>query len=70
MVAPMTIAMRECVRPNGTDRVRMNLTNKHFAVAVVASTIIQTFYIVPLHKLIRRGGPVPFFNYECARTDI
>ena len=70
MVAPMTITTRECVRPNGTHRVRLNVANKHFGVAVVAAGIILTFYIVPLHKIIRRGGIANFFVYECARTDI
>ncbi len=70
MGAPMTLTMRECVRPNGTHRVRLNVANKHFGVAVVVAGIILTFYIVPLHKLIRRGGIANFFVYECARTNI
>lgn len=70
MTAPLAITMRECVRPNGTDRVRINIANKHFGVGVVQSEIVQTFYIVPMHKVIRRGGIVAFHNYECARTDL
>jgi len=70
MAAPITITTRECVRPNGTHRVRLNIMNKHFGVAVVASQIILTFYIVPLHKVIRRGGIANFFTQECARTDL
>jgi len=70
MAAPMTITTRECVRPNQTHRVRLNIANKHFGVAVVQSEIILTFYVVPLHKLIRRGGVANFFVYECARTNI
>lgn len=70
MVAPMTLTMRECIRPNGTHRLRLNIFNKHFGVGVVQSTIVMTFYIVPLHQLIRRGGPGAFFEHECARTDL
>jgi hypothetical protein len=44
MVAPLTLTMRECTRPNGTDRVRLNIANKHFGVGVVASPIVRTFY--------------------------
>jgi len=70
MTAPLTLTMRQCVRPNGTDRVRINIANKHFGVGAVASAIIQTYYIVPFHRYVRRNGIVGFFNYECARTDI
>jgi hypothetical protein len=70
MSAPMSISMRECVRPNATHRVRLNIANDHFGVAVVAADTIKTFYIVPLHKIIRRNGKMGFFNYECARTDL
>jgi hypothetical protein len=67
---PMTMSMRECVRPNGTDRLRVNMANNHFGVAVIACAIIKTYYIVPTHQIIRRTGTVTrFFNYECARTD-
>jgi hypothetical protein len=67
---PLTITMRECIRPNGTDRVRINIANKHFGVGVVHSQIVQTFFIVPLHKVIRRGNIVEFYNFECQRTDL
>jgi len=70
MVAPMTITTRECVRPNQTHRVRLNIANKHFGVAIVQSEIILTYYIAPLHKVIRRGGIAAFLTYECARTDL
>ena len=70
MAAPMTITTRECIRPNQTHRVRLNVANKHFGVAVVQSEIILTYYIVPLHKVIRRGGIATFFTYECSRTDL
>jgi len=70
MIMPLAITMRECIRPNGTDRVRINVANKHFGVGVVSSNVIQTYYIVPLRKLIRRGGVAQFFQYECGRTDL
>jgi len=70
MTAPLVLTMRECSRLNGADRIRINIANSHFGVAVIASAVIRTFYVVPIHKVIRRGGIVGFFNYECARTDI
>lgn len=70
MGQPMTITMRECIRPQGIDRLRFNIANDHFGAAIVASTIIKTFHIVPYFKIIRRGGKTAFFNYECARVDV
>ncbi len=69
MVGPMTITTRECVRPNRTHRVRLNYVNKHFGVAVVNGEIVLTYYIVPLHKIIRRGGIAAVFAYECGRNE-
>jgi hypothetical protein len=67
----MTISMRECVRPNGTDRLRVNIANNHFGAAAVGCDIIKTYYIVPAHQIIRRTGTVTkFFTYECARTEL
>jgi hypothetical protein len=70
MTRPLTLTMRECIRPNQTDRVRINVANHHFGVGVVASAVIQTYYIAPLHRVIRRGGIAQFFDYECKRTDL
>jgi hypothetical protein len=70
MTGPMVLTMRECVRPNGTDRLRINIANKHFGVAVVASAILKTYYIVPFHRSVRHQGIVGFYNFECARTDV
>jgi hypothetical protein len=70
LAGQLSLAMRECFRPNGIDRLRVNIVNKHFGVAVVACAIIRTYYIVPSHQIVRRTGTiVKFFNYECARTD-
>lgn len=71
MAGPMSLGMRECVRPNGTYRLRTNIANKHFGAAVVGCAIIRTYYIVPSHQIIRRTGTIiKFFNYECARADV
>jgi len=70
MVAPLALAMRECFRQNGIDRVRVNIANRHFGIAVVATTIIKTYYVVPVHQIVLRGGIVGYFNHECARTDL
>src|SRR6266850_2279516 len=65
LAGAMTISMRECVRANRTDRIRVNLANNHFGVAVVACDVIRTYYIVPAHQIIRRTGTVTkFFKYE------
>jgi hypothetical protein len=69
MGGPMSITTRECVRPSGNHRVRVNIVHKHFGVAVVNRGIVLTYYIVPLHQVIRRGGIVAFFEYECGRVD-
>ncbi len=71
LAGSMTLVMRECFRPNGTHRLRVNIANNHFGVAVVACGIIKTYYIVPSHQIIRRTGTISrFFSYECTRTDI
>lgn len=71
MAGPMTLAMRECIRPNGRYRLRTNITNKRFGAAVVGCAIIRTYYIVPTHQIVRRTGTIiKFFNYECAREEL
>jgi hypothetical protein len=47
MTGPLVLTMRECIRPNGNDRVRVNIANNHFAVGVVQSDIVKTYFIVP-----------------------
>jgi hypothetical protein len=69
MTMALAIAMRECFRPNGVDRLRINLANKHFGVGIVATATVRTFYIVPLHHIVRRKGIAPFFESECQRVD-
>ena len=72
MAGAMTLVMRECIRPNGTDRVRMNIANRHLAVAIVVSGVLKTYYVVALHSINGHGhGSVTaYFNYECTRTDL
>jgi hypothetical protein len=71
LAGDMAISMRECVRPNGTDRLRVNIANNHFGAARVGCDIIKTYYIVQPHQIIRRTGTVAkFFTYECARTNL
>jgi hypothetical protein len=40
MGGPMSITTRECVRPSGNHRVRVNIVHKHFGVAVVNRGIV------------------------------
>jgi hypothetical protein len=71
LAGPKAMATFECVRPNGVDRLRANMANKHFGAAIIGCAIIKTYYIVPIHQIIRRTGTMKkFFDYECARTDI
>ena len=70
MTRAMNITMRECIRPNRTDRLRFDISNDHFGVAIVQTTTLKTYYIVPFFKIYRRGGKANFFAYECARTDV
>jgi hypothetical protein len=69
MNRPMTMTMRECIRPNGTRRLRVGLANDHFGAAVVASNTLITYYVLPFHRKHRCGGIVPFFAHECSRND-
>lgn len=70
MCEPMPLTRRECNRPNGTDRVRFDVASNHFGVAVVASTIVKTYYIVKLFTIKHHGGKAAFFTFECGRTDV
>jgi hypothetical protein len=70
MGKPINITMRECIRPNRTDRVRFDVSNDHFGVGIVSTTAVRTYHIVPFFKIHRRGGKQQFFSYECARTDL
>lgn len=70
MGGPMTLTTRQCIRPDQIDRLRFNIANDHFGAAIVQSTTLKTFYIVPFVRIHRRGGKVQFFAYECGRTNL
>ena len=70
MTEPMTLTRRECIRPNGTDRLRFDIANNHFGVAVVASAIIKTYYVIKAFTIQHHGGKVAYFTFECGRTDV
>ena len=70
MARAMNITMRECIRPNGIDRLRFDISNDNFGVAIVHTATLKTFYIVSFFKIHRRGGRLRFFAHECARTDV
>ena len=53
-----------------TRRLRVNIANDHFGVAVAAANVVVTYYVVLFHRKHRRGGIVPFFAYECTRNDL
>lgn len=62
--------VKECIRPNALDRLRYRETKRHFGVAVVASNIIRTMYVVKRFKLLRHGGGGGFFAFECGRVNL
>jgi hypothetical protein len=70
MFNPMTLAMRECIRPDGIDRLRFDVSNDHFGAAIVQTPTLKTFYMVTAFMIRVRGGKKAFFDYECARTDV
>lgn len=66
---PTTITTRECLRPNRMRRLRVDIANDHFGVAVAGSDTVVTYYVVPFHRKHRRGGIAGFFASECSRND-
>jgi hypothetical protein len=69
LLGPMEAHTKQCVRPNGTDRLRFRAIDRDFGVACARLAFIRTFYKVRLLK-IRHGGPDAFFRYECARIGL
>lgn len=47
-----------------TRRLRVNIANDHFGVAVAVANVVVTYYVVLFHRKHSRGGIVPFFAYE------
>ena len=70
MFGAMKISMMECLRPTGTDRLRLNAINRHFGVACILPIYLKTFYPVPTHTVRHHGGSNKFFAQECGRTDL
>lgn len=70
MFDAMDADTRECVRPSLTDRLRFKAVNRHFGVACIQPAFVRTFYPVPPKRIAKRGGPEPFFAYECGRTNL
>jgi hypothetical protein len=70
MAKPVNITLRECIRPNGRDRIRFDISNDHFGVGIVATTTVRTYHIIPFFRIHRHGGRQKYFQYECARTEL
>jgi len=66
----MNISMRECVRPNRTDRLRSDLVREFFGVAIDGTMTVRTFYPPEQRKILKHGGMAGFHAYECARTNL
>ncbi len=70
LFGPMDVLTRQCLRPNGNDRLRFRAIDRDFGVACVRPAFIRTFYKVSLLKIRRHGGPDDFFADECARISL
>jgi hypothetical protein len=64
---PMNATTQECTRPNLIDYLRFDFSNRHFGVLCLQNKCVRTFYPASAQLVARRGGPVGFFSFECAR---
>jgi hypothetical protein len=71
MFTMMTLTMQECTQANLVNRLRYNMSNRHFGVALAGPPeFVKTFYQVPLHTVHHFGGHAGLFTHECAKTDL
>jgi hypothetical protein len=68
MFDPMNANTRECVRPNGRRRCRLETVAAHFGVAVVGRKFLITFYPPSPGTIRSHGGMTAYFAHECARN--
>ena len=66
----MNADTRECIRPNGNDRLRLDYVVVHFGVACIVPALIRTFYRVKGQTITRHDGSAGFFRYECGRMTL
>jgi hypothetical protein len=69
MFGTMNADTRECTRPNGILRDRMEFVTVHFGVAVVARPELVTFFIPSPNTVARHGGVAQLFADYCAMPD-
>jgi hypothetical protein len=69
MLGPLNSDTRECIRPNGNLRNRMDFVMFHFGAAEVHRPIIATFYIPRPDTVARHGGVAGLFVHYCAMPD-
>lgn len=69
MFGAMNADTRECIRPNGNLRDRMDFVTVHFGVAVVVGPELVTFYIPRPDTVARHGGVAGLFAHYCAMPD-
>src|SRR6267142_5375187 len=53
MAKPVNITLWECIRPNGMDRIRFDISNDHFGVGIVATATVRTYHIVQFFRIHR-----------------
>ena len=70
MFGPMNADTRQCIRPNGVDRLRLEEAVRHFGVACIQPEFIRTFYPIAQHKIDSRGGTAGYLAYQCGRVTL
>ena len=68
MFGPMNADTRECNRPGGRRRCRLDFRAVHFGIAARARAFVVTFYRPTASMIAKHGGVNGFFVYECARN--
>jgi hypothetical protein len=63
---------RECIRPSGEDRVRLDFGTSYFCVSRLspAPECVRTFYPVKRTTIAYHGGLAGYLQYECGRIDL
>jgi hypothetical protein len=69
MYGPLDDDSRECVRPDGVDRVRFGFVTHYEGITclIPAPEVLRTFYPVKITTISRHGGEAAYFAFECGR---
>jgi hypothetical protein len=58
---------RECVRPQGEDRIRFGFITHRLGVACVTPQFIRTFHVVRLRTVRSHRDSAGYFAWQCGR---